>query len=173
MTESTQVALLDYLSRHYVTLKQRLVRRLGSAELAGDALHDTWLRVNGSEELEPVRNPGAYLVRMAVNLAVDIRRRHSRLLSGDDIDALLQEFADPTPDPAHAAEIQSDMEALRELLDRMPERRRAAALLVHAEGVTQKEAARRLGVSLRTVEYELQRVHARVNAYLATGNGEK
>ena len=53
------------------------------------------------------------------------------------------------------------------LLDRMPERRRAVALLVHAEGLTQNEAAQRLGVSLRTVEYELKRVHERVDAYLA------
>ncbi|MNL39468.1 RNA polymerase sigma factor [compost metagenome] len=105
---------------------------------------------------------------MAINIAVDVQRRHSRLLSGDDIDELLEELVDPAPDPSQAAEIRSDLDALFGLLDRMPARRRAVALLVHAEGVTQKEAARRLGVSLRTVEYELKRVHERLDAYLAT-----
>ena len=160
-------ALLDYLGAHYHTLRQRLTRRLGCAELAGDALHDTWLRLKDGACTCPVREPGAYLARMAVNLVVDARRRHSRLLSGDEAEALIEEFADPSPGPEEVAEIRSDVDTLEELLDRMPERRRAIALLVHGEGVTQKEAARRLGVSLRTVEYELQRVHERLNARLA------
>lgn len=168
MAENTEVALLDYLGEHYATLKQRLMRRLGNAELAGDALHDTWLRLKGSEDMAPVLDPGAYLTRMAVNLAVDVQRRHSRLLTGEDIEALIQDVADPAPGPAQAAEIRSELDALMALLNRMPERRRAVALLVHAEGVTQKEAAQRLGVSLRTVEYELQHIHQRLNAYLAT-----
>ncbi|MDR0634297.1 MAG: RNA polymerase sigma factor [Azoarcus sp.] len=162
-----QAALLDYLEQHYHTLKQRLTRRLGCAELAGDALHDTWLRLKGSEDQGLVHEPGAYLTRMAINLVVDAQRRNSRLLSGDEVDALIEEFADPAPGPEDRAEIRSDVQELAELLDRMPKRRRAVALLVMAEGMTQKEAARRLGVSLRTVEYELQRVHERLNAHLA------
>ncbi|MED5613082.1 RNA polymerase sigma factor [Janthinobacterium sp. P210005] len=166
MSEGTQLFLLNYLGKHYATIKQRLTRKLGNAEDAGDALHDTWLRLKGGEDLGPVQNPGAYLSRMAVNIAVDVQRRHSRLLSGDNIDALLEELVDPAPGPARTAEIRSDLDALLQLLDRMPERRRAVALLVHAEGVTQKEAAQRLGVSLRTVEYELKRVHERLDTYL-------
>lgn len=167
MSEGTQLFLLNYLGKHYATIKQRLTRKLGNAEVAGDALHDTWLRLKGGEDLGPVQNPGAYLSRMAVNIAVDVQRRHSRLLSGDNIDALLEELVDPAPGPARTAEIRSDLDALFQLLDRMPERRRAVALLVHAEGVTQKEAAQQLGVSLRTVEYELKRVHERLDTYLA------
>lgn len=167
MSDGTQLFLLNYLGKHYATIKQRLTRKLGNAEDAGDALHDTWLRLKGGEDLGPVQNPGAYLSRMAVNIAVDVQRRHSRLLSGDNIDALLEELVDPAPGPARTAEIRSDLDALLQLLDRMPKRRRAVALLVHAEGVTQKEAAQRLGVSLRTVEYELKRVHERLDTYLA------
>ncbi|WP_447774073.1 RNA polymerase sigma factor [Variovorax boronicumulans] len=159
--------LLDYLGKHYATLKRRLTRKLGSAEDAGDALQDTWLRLKGGEDYGPIQNPGAYLSRMAVNIAVDVQRRHSRLLSGAEVDELLEEMVDPAPDPAQAAETRSELDALFRLLDRMPERRRAIALLVHAEGMTQKETAQRLGVSLRTVEYELKRLHERLEAHLA------
>lgn len=165
MAGETQLLLLDYLGKHYATLKQRLTRKLGNAEDAGDALQDTWLRLKGGEDLGLIQNPGAYLSRMAVNIAVDVQRRHSRQLSGDEVDELLEELVDPAPDPAQAAETRSELEALFRLLDRMPERRRALALLVHAEGMTQKEAALHLGVSLRTVEYELKRVHERLDAY--------
>lgn len=170
MSEGTQLFLLNYLGKHYASIKQRLTRKLGNAEDAGDALHDTWLRLKGSEDHGPILNPGAYLSRMAINIAVDIQRRHSRLLSGDDIEELLENQVDPSPGPARTAEIRSELDALLQLLDRMPERRRAIALLVHAEGVTQKEAAQRLGVSLRTVEYELKRVHERLDTYLAAEN---
>lgn len=167
MSGDTQLVLLDYLGKHYAALKQRLTRKLGNAEDAGDALHDTWLRLKGSEDHGPIQNPGAYLSRMAVNIAVDVQRRQSRLLSGDDVDRLLEEVMDPAPGPAQTAEARSELEAVRQLLDRMPERRRAIALLVHAEGMTQKEAALQLGVSLRTVEYELKRCHERLDASLA------
>ena len=170
MSEGTQLVLLNYRGKHDASIKQRLTRKLGNAEDAGDALHDTWLRLKGSEEHGPILNPGAYLSRMAINIAVDVQRRHSRLLSGDDIEELLENQVDPSPGPARTAEIRSELDALLQLLDRMPERRRAIALLVHAEGVTQKEAAQRLGVSLRTVEYELKRVHERLDTYLAAEN---
>ncbi|ATD62477.1 MAG: RNA polymerase sigma factor [Janthinobacterium svalbardensis] len=147
MSDGTQLFLLNYLGKHYTSIKQRLTRKLGNAEDAGDALHDTWLRLKGSEAQGPIQNPGAYLSRMAINIAVDVQRRHSRLLSGDNIDALLEEMVDPAPGPARTAEIRSDLDGLFQLLDRMPERRRAVALLVHAEGVTQKEAAQRLATS--------------------------
>lgn len=170
MSEDSQLVLLDYLGKHYASLKQRLTRKLGNAEDAGDALHDTWLRLKGGENHGPIQNPGAYLSRMAVNIAVDVQRRNSRLLSGEDIDALLGDLVDPAPDPARSAEIRSDLDVLLKLLDRMPPRRRAIALMVHAQGSTQKEAAEYLGVSLRTVEYELKRVHERLDAHLAAEN---
>lgn len=169
MSGNSQLLLLDYLGKHYAALKQRLTRKLGDAETAGDALHDTWLRLKGTADPGPVRNPGAYLARMAVNIAVDAQRRGSRMLSGDEIDALLDDVADPAPGPAQTAEMRSDLEALMALLDRMPPRRRAVALLVHAHGLTQKQAAESLGVSLRTVESELKRVHERLDAYFAAG----
>lgn len=161
MAEDMQVTLLDYLGENYQALKHRLSRRLGNVELASDALQDTWLRLRGGAAADPVRDPGAYLTRMAVNLAIDVQRRQSRMLSGDEVELLLQDLADPAPGPEHVLEVGSELEAL---LERVPERRRAVALLVHGEGVTQKEAAQRLGVSLRTVEYELQRFHERMQS---------
>lgn len=167
MSEDARLILLDYLGKSYGSLKLRLVKMLGNDDLAGDALHDTWLRLKGKDDPGPIQNPGAYLVRMAVNIAVDVQRRQSRMLSGDEVDLLLEEMVDPAPGPEQSAGARGELNALLGLLDRMPERRRAVALLVHSEGVTQREAAEQLGVSLRTVEYELKRVHEQLNAYMA------
>lgn len=177
MAEDTRPMLMDYLSRHYDTLKRQLGRALRNPDLAEDALHDTWLRVNdqGKQEdegdgpiqpIQPIQRPGGYLVRMAFNIALDIQRRQSRNLPFDEIDALM-ELADTAPGPERIAEARSQLDAVVRLLDRMPARRREVVVLVHMDGLTQPEAARRLGVSLRTIEYELKHAHDYLSARMA------
>lgn len=174
MAEDTRPVLMDYLSRHYDALKRQLGRALRNPDLAEDALHDTWLRVNeqGKQEdgpiqpIQPIQRPGGYLVRMAFNIALDIQRRQSRNLPFDEIDALM-ELADPAPGPERIAEARSQLDAVVKLLDRMPTRRREVVVLVHMDGLTQPEAARRLGVSLRTIEYELKHAHDYLSARMA------
>ncbi|WP_398501205.1 RNA polymerase sigma factor [Variovorax sp.] len=163
MADDARPVLLDYLNRHYASLKLRVTRLLGNGDLAGDALQDTWLRVQSKDEEDPIHSPGSYLVRMAVNIAVDIQRRQARSLSLDEVGALL-ELPDPAPGPAQVAEARSDLQALRHWMERLPARRREVVVLVHMEGLEHKEVARRLGISVRTVAYELQHAHDYLNA---------
>ncbi|MDM8358839.1 RNA polymerase sigma factor [Pandoraea communis] len=156
--DTPPMVLVDYLTKHYTTLKSRMTRLLGNGDLAGDALQDTWLRVHSREEDEPIHSPAGYLLRMAVNIAVDIQRRQGRALPLDEI-AELMDMADPSPGPEQIAEARSRVEALRQFIDAMPKRRRQIVLMVHWDGLEQKEVARRLGVSLRTVESDLKRAH--------------
>jgi len=158
MSDDVQPALLEHLANRYANLKRSLVRLLGSDDLAGDALHDTYLRLQRQEDRGPILSPSAYLLRMAVNIAVDIQRRQSRNLSTDDVEALM-ELSDPAPGPAQVVEDRVELEALSRIMARLPERRRQVLLLVRWEGLPQKEVAERLGVSLRTVENELKRAH--------------
>ena len=45
MTETSLAVIRRLLVERYDELKRRLTRRLGSSELAGEALHDAWLRI--------------------------------------------------------------------------------------------------------------------------------
>ncbi|MGO4152585.1 RNA polymerase sigma factor [Cupriavidus sp. YAF13] len=158
MSDDAQPALLEHLANRYANLKRSLVRVLGSDDLAGDALHDTYLRLQRQENRGPILSPSAYLLRMAVNIAVDIQRRQSRNLSTDDVEALM-DLSDPAPGPAQVVEDRAELEALSRIMARLPARRRQVLLLVRWEGLSQKEVAERLGVSIRTVENELKRAH--------------
>ncbi|MDF3834540.1 sigma-70 family RNA polymerase sigma factor [Cupriavidus basilensis] len=158
MTEDARVALTDYLTKHYANLRRRLTRLLGNGDLAGDALQDTWLRLQGQEDKDSIRSPAGYVVRMAVNIAVDIQRRQSRSVPFDEVSALMEQ-ADPAPNPAQAVEIRSDLETLLKLMERLPERRRKILMLVRLEHLQQKEVAERLGISKSIVEHELRRAH--------------
>ncbi|SAI46173.1 ECF sigma factor [Bordetella ansorpii] len=151
--------LLDYLTRRYGDLKLRLGRLLRNSDLAGDALQDTWLRLKTQDKSATViQSPGAYLVRMAAHAAVDIQRRQGQALSLEEVNELF-DLADTAPGPAQLASDRSDLAELTGWLNRLPERQREVIVLVRWEGLPQKEVAKRLGVSLRTVELDLQRAH--------------
>lgn len=158
MAEDVRNTLASHLTSRYSDLKRRLTRLLGSDDLAGDALQDTWLRLQCMEGQIAVLNPHAFLLRMAANIAVDNRRSLSRALPSSEIDELL-EVSDGAPGPEQVVEARSEAQALAKILERMPPRRREILIMVRWEGMRQKEVAERLRISLRTVEHELKRAH--------------
>lgn len=169
MTDDARLALTDYLAKHYAHLRRRLTQVLGNSDLAGDALQDTWVRLHGKEDESPIQSPTGYLVRMAVNIAVDIQRRQSRSVSFEEVSALMEQ-ADPAPDPAQAAETRSELDKVVKLMERLPERRRTILMLVRLEHLPRKDIAKRLGISTSVVEHELRRAHDFLDAHM---NNEK
>ena len=157
MTENVLPLLRSVLIERYEQIKHGLTIQLGNVEVASDALHEVWLRLQrGSHVAGPVVNPQAYLVRMGVNLAIDVRRTQSRMLSAEDLQELMHVIPDSAPGPAQVTESLSEMEALMAAVNQMPARRREILILVRWEHWPQREVAKRLGVSLRTVESELK-----------------
>jgi RNA polymerase sigma-70 factor, ECF subfamily len=156
MAESSRITLRRLLLVGYDDLKNRLTRRLGSAELAGEALQDTFVRLECAGEIGPVNSPQAYLFRTALNLAADRRRAENRRLTVSEVEDLL-EIADETPGPAHVAEARSDIEMLERALGELPQRCREIFLAVWVYGVPRQRLAERFGVSERTIKVELRR----------------
>lgn len=168
MAEDT---LLHFLSQRYDDLRRRLTRALGNDELADDALHNTWLQLRRMDDVSSnskgdILNPRAYLMRMAVNIAISGIRSQHRAVPQGEIEDLLA-VADPAPGPEQAAEARSELAALMKIIERMPQRRQDILLLVRVEGMLQKDVARKLGISLSTVEQELQRAHLYCAAQMA------
>ena len=133
-------------------------------------MHDTWLRLQRGDVAGPIHNPQAYVMRMAVNFALEIRRGRSQLLSSDDVETLLELVPDTAPGPERVAEDRSQLQALGEILGNMPARRREILILVRWEGWAQRDVAKRFGISVRTVEYELKTAQDYCAARLARRN---
>jgi RNA polymerase sigma-70 factor (ECF subfamily) len=155
MTQAGWAALQQILLLRYEELKRRLTRRLGSAELAGDALHDTWLRLERGGDLAQVRSPDTYLFRVAINVARDNLRAENRLVSTSDAKVLLG-IADEAPDAERGAESRSDLRVLMAVMTELPPRQKAILLAARVEGLGRSEIARRYKVSVRYVHRELQ-----------------
>ncbi|APG13473.1 hypothetical protein BKD09_34485 [Bradyrhizobium japonicum] len=155
MTIDSISSLRTLLLAEYVDFDRRLTRRLGSSDLASEALNETYLRLEGMRELGPVRSPKAYLFRIALNIAADRRRAEKRRLTVDEVDALL-EIPDDRPDAARVIENRSEVNLLRHAIAELPERRRRVLMLSRIDGMPNREIAALLGVTVRTVETDLK-----------------
>ena len=159
MTRAGWDALQQLLLLRYEDLKRRLTRLLGSAELAGDALQDTWLRLErGGGELTQVRAPDTYLLRVAINIARDNLRSDNRLVTTSDASTLLG-IPDDTPGAVRKTEGRSDLRMLMAVMAELPPRQKAILLAARVEGLGRREIAKRYGVSVRYVHRELQAAH--------------
>jgi RNA polymerase sigma factor (sigma-70 family) len=156
MTEMTRAGLRSLLEARYTAFREHLKRRLGSAELADEALQDTWLRLTRGGDVGVVRSPDTYLFRIALNVAADRREAEHRRLSQTEVEAALH-IADEVLDPAQIVEARSEFAALERALQEISPRRRAIFIMARVEEVAHDEIARRFGISPRMVEKELRR----------------
>jgi len=158
MTDTTLTALRRLFLERYDHIKARLTQRLGSADLAGDALQDTWLRLARAEITGTVSNPASYLFRIVLNVAQDNRRTERRHLTVLQVENLLN-IADGAPLPAEVVEARSDLRAFEAVLAELPPLRRAILLAARLDNLPRQEIADRFGISLRLVSKELRLAH--------------
>jgi RNA polymerase sigma-70 factor (ECF subfamily) len=147
--------LRDLLVRDYLKLKSRLMRRLGSADLATEVLHETYLRLSAAAPNGVVNNPDAYLYRAALNVAADSRDEDRRWMDKATIEAARRRD-DYELDPEEVVLAQQEWRVLLAALDELPARRRAVFLAARLEELPHREIAKRLGVSTDTVDRELK-----------------
>jgi RNA polymerase sigma factor (sigma-70 family) len=155
MAESNQAVLLRLFKSNYGALRGRLARRLGSVDAAEEALQEAYMRLDRTE-VGAVKRPLAYLFRIAVNTASDLRRSEKRRLHRSEIEFLLQLEKDEI-DPERLAVARSSLRVLMLALEELPPRARAILLATRLEGLTHAEIAARFGISTRLVERELKR----------------
>jgi RNA polymerase sigma-70 factor (ECF subfamily) len=159
MTDQSREALRRYFVLGYDDLKMRLTRRFGSPDIADDVLHETYLRLGQAAAIGPVRRPMFYLLRIAINIALQRFRRDSLFVTLSDAKAELG-IADDAPDPARVVEARFEVEALQQALDDLTVRQREILFASRLEEVPLREIAERQGISQRMVEIELKRALA-------------
>lgn len=162
--------LRELLTERYTELKLRLTRRLGSRDWAEEALHDTYLRLNGTEAIGQINNPGAYLLRAAFNNALNRQRAENRRLSAVDIETLLH-IADDAPGAQRIVEGRSDFSLLKAAMAALPARRRSILLAARLEGLTRQQIADRFGISVSMVEKELKKAQEHCAARFSRERG--
>jgi RNA polymerase sigma-70 factor (ECF subfamily) len=145
-----------------------LARRVSETDV--DALLQAlFLRVETSVT-GPVRSPRAYLYQMLNNMAHTRRRTEARQQARDadwlgapsGLAATDIEMADLAPDQETTLLARDHLARVEARLAKLPERTAYVFRQYRIEGVSQKEIARDLGISLSAVEKHLQRAYGAV-----------
>jgi RNA polymerase sigma-70 factor (ECF subfamily) len=155
MKDSGHSSMVRLFLTSYDDFKVRLRRRLGSEDLANDVLHETYLRVDRMEAPPNIVQPNAYLYRMALNIAADRRQADARLLTGTEVEELLQ-MSDDAQDPARVVGGQKEIQTLLKALYELPARRRKIFIAARLEEAPHLEISQRFGISTRMVEKEIK-----------------
>ena len=142
-------------------LKQLLRRRGQSPEDAEDLVQEAFLRLQTFlNEGHEVQRPEAFLVRTALNLAVDAsrraRREHRDQFEPQSIEELSLVDLSPSPEEMFSAE--KRLLQIRQVLDsKVSVQTREVFFLHRLEGFTHDEIAARLNINVRAVETHIAR----------------
>jgi RNA polymerase sigma factor (sigma-70 family) len=153
MTGMSWDALRNLLTDRYGELRSQLARRLGSADLASESLHETWLKLGRAGDVGYLDSPEAYLLRVALNVAAYQRKVEQRRLAYSEVELMLR-FDEDELDPERILVSRSDTVALAHALNELSPRRRAIFILARLEKMPHQEIAARFGISVRTVNLE-------------------
>jgi RNA polymerase sigma factor (sigma-70 family) len=163
MTDDGWATLRQLLVVHYDDLARRLTHRLGSSDLAAEALQETFVRLNRPGASGVVHSPMAYLLRTALNIASNRRRTENRYLTASESAAFF-EISDEQPDPERSAAARSEVTKLEQVLADLPTRRRDIFVAVLVDETPVRILAERYGVSVRFIQMELKQTGEIVRA---------
>ena len=137
-------------------LRVTLQKRGASADEAEDLVQEAFLKFETYRQTAEVREPEAFVVRAALNLAVDAgRRKYRSPFSGRALDDF--HLADSSPGPDEVLQGRDRLERLRQGLLALKPRTRDMLLAQRLDGLTYAEIARREGISVSAVEKQIAR----------------
>jgi RNA polymerase sigma factor (sigma-70 family) len=153
-------ALSDSYREHERDLIRFLMRRLRCAFTARDLAQDIWLKLDGVDDAQAVRNPRAYLFRMAANLATDHLRIETRRaeLRDEAHDLLYGDAEWRTPERDLIAREQIDR--VQQAIAVLPPLTREIFRLNRFAHRTQREIAAQLGLSTTAIENHIAKALA-------------
>lgn len=153
----------DVVAHYYRELLHFLTRTVKDRDTAADLVQESFARVYAAERAgQAIRDPRALLYRTARNLITDHHRRGAvRTQAGEVADGGALAEADACAGPAAfepevAVSSGQGLAAMLATIDALPPRCREAFLLYKFDGLSYAEVAERMGISVRTVEMQLQ-----------------
>ncbi|MHB8283331.1 MAG: RNA polymerase sigma factor [Caulobacteraceae bacterium] len=143
----------------------RVLRKLdklsGSRPASEDALQDAFVKLDGYRREHAVAHPKAFLVRVAINLALNERRRMSRRDHGD-LSTRTEFLSDDQPLQDEVLAARERLHVVSTALMTLPARTREVFLMHRLEALRYKEIAERLAISVSAVEKHIARATLRL-----------
>ena len=153
MAETKKSLVERLFTEHRGALQAFLYRRVRGHPDAAELAQEVYVRMLRVPDMSTVRNPEAYLYAVASNLAKEHAHRspqNSKVLDIDD--PLVQEQLSELPAFGGDLDGERRVDRLREVLNQLPPKCRAAVVLQYWHGLSYEDIAERLGVSTHMVK---------------------
>src|SRR5215469_8188757 len=148
--------MAELLHRHWDIAVLLAGRVLGSPDLARDAVQEA--AIAAMTDLDRLRSPerfGAWFCGIALNVS----RRWLRQLR-PEVTGLRPDLASVSPDPAEAAEIADTAARVRGAIAALADGQQDAVRLFYLQGLSHREVAGELGISVGAVKARLHQARA-------------
>ena len=136
----------------------RFLQARGAGPAAEDLLQELWVKASAGAG-QPLADPLAYLYRMAANLVLDHRRGELRRARREEAWA----EGDPLPSDLSSGErtamSRDELRLVEAALAELGERTDAIFRRFRIDGLSQRQIADELGISLSAVEKHLQKAY--------------
>jgi RNA polymerase sigma-70 factor (ECF subfamily) len=163
--------LAQHIVPHERAIRSWLARRTHDLEI-DDIIQEMYARLASLDDAEGIRNPRQYAAQTAISIALNLAR-HARvvpMIPIGDFEEL--GLASLEPSPERAVNSQDELRELENSLQELPSLCRKAFLLRRVDGLSQKEVAEKLGISVKTVEkYMARSVRFLIQTYGRGGAG--
>ena len=150
----TKKALVERLfAEHSSALRAFFYRRLRHRPDAAELAQEVYVRMLRISDIDAIRNPEAYLYTVASNLAKEHRVLAQRYVTAIDTeDATGSELIAELPGVMGQLDTVQRVKRLREVLQQLSPKCRAAVMLQYWHGMSYEEIATQLGVSTNMVK---------------------
>lgn len=167
-------AYAELVGRHQRRVYAVAYRVTGSHEDALDVAQEVFVKAHAKLGAWKPQAPfGAWLIRLAVNRAIDHRRQNRRRDARRGEQASLHEVAGPRGYAADADARRNEIDArVQRAMDVLSPAQRTVFVLRHYEGLAMAEIAPVLGCSVGSVKVHLFRAVRRLRAQLKDLEGE-
>jgi RNA polymerase sigma factor (sigma-70 family) len=164
MSETKKRLVERLFTEHGRVLQAFLFRRVRRQPDSADLAQEVYLRMLRVTDIETIRNPESYLFTVASNLVKEHGRRGQKERHALDVqDPLVHEQLFTTPSFGGDLDQEQRTERLREVLQQLPPKCRAAVVLQYWHHQSYEEIAQQLGISTHMVKKYLSQalVHCR------------
>lgn len=159
--------LAEDFKKDVLPLSKKLMRFAGrllqNQEEAKDVLQDIFLKLwQKRDDLQMINNIEAFAMRMTRNRCLDvIRLKNTSFFESDDYADLRLDISDKNSDTDHVENADS-VEAIRRIIDRLPELQRTVIHLRDEEIMEYDEIAEITGLNINAVRVNLSRARKKV-----------
>jgi RNA polymerase sigma-70 factor (ECF subfamily) len=169
----TMSTILETYLENEVALKRFLRRFIKSREGADDLAQEAFLRAFAAESTRAITSPKAFLFKVAKNLALNELAKQSTAATEPLGDFEGQEVLEDSSQAAvdDAVDGRERIRVLARAIAALPPQCAKVFVLRKMQGLSQKEIAARLNISVRTVENHVALGLVRCKAYMRAHGG--